>query len=44
MLKSKKINFKSMLVKEIIDLIKECEDTDLLEMIYLLLLKADKTD
>ena len=44
MLKSKKINFKSMLVKEIIDLIKECEDVDLLEMIYLLLLKADKTD
>lgn len=44
MLKSKKINFKSMLVKEIIDLIKECKDADLLEMIYLLLLKADKTD
>ena len=44
MLKVKKFNLKSMLQEEIIDLIKNCDDRDLLEMIYLLLLKADKTD
>ena len=44
MIKVKHINYKSMLVKEITDLIKKCEDKELLDLIYLLLLKADKTD
>lgn len=44
MIKVKHINYKSMLVKEIVDLIKKCEDAELLDLIYLLLLKADKTD
>ena len=32
---------KEMLIKEITDMLKECEDMELIHLIYLLLLKAE---